>query len=287
MQTTTQGGERPLTPSSPACKTQQLLDGRPKLKDDPFWAATACAVFGSRLYTDVARWPAGRWGHNRWLAEGEPEDVYRGQRQLAGDLQEAIRAARTLLPALETPIIEKCRAVGRWAGVTFLGRSHTSAHAACSAFGEFIFQEFCWSADLDWHMAEPRNWMSDREDWDAVFPDPAQFDLDRLPWPYGLDNAHSHLKESWKELCVPDPAGVMAVARIEATLVGSLHDDGDPGVTAMRRAIQEVTNGRTEKPAKLIKQAGIAEKRGREALRKLEGLGEYEGFARCRPRRYR
>jgi hypothetical protein len=55
----------------------------------------------------------------------------------------------------------------------------------------------------------------------------------------------------------------------------------------MRLAIQAKPNGRNPKPDDLIRRVGIAEAEGRKALRQLEELGEYEGFARKKPRRNR
>jgi hypothetical protein len=60
----------------------------------------------------------------------------------------------------------------------------------------------------------------------------------------------------------------------------------DPAMTQMREAIKKHPNGRKAKAETLCRAAGIAEKEGRDALRKLEALREYEGFQRKRPRRY-
>jgi hypothetical protein len=51
-------------------------------------------------------------------------------------------------------------------------------------------------------------------------------------------------------------------------------------VERMRAAIRALDDGRTAKPATLIKRAGIANLRGRRALRKLENDSEYDGFRR-------
>ena len=54
----------------------------------------------------------------------------------------------------------------------------------------------------------------------------------------------------------------------------------------MREAIRALgDDGKTAKPDKLIGYAHIGAKRGRDALRELEALSEYNGFARPRPRR--
>ena len=57
-------------------------------------------------------------------------------------------------------------------------------------------------------------------------------------------------------------------------------------VDIMRKAIRaRGDDGKTTKPAKLIEDAHIANKRGRVALRELQSLGEYNGFARPRSHR--
>jgi hypothetical protein len=53
----------------------------------------------------------------------------------------------------------------------------------------------------------------------------------------------------------------------------------DP-VDRMKKAIGEAPDGKQTKPSVLIKQAGISQSKGREALRQLEEQGEYHGFAR-------
>jgi hypothetical protein len=56
-------------------------------------------------------------------------------------------------------------------------------------------------------------------------------------------------------------------------------------IEAMRRAIEQ--RGRNAKAVNLIRVAGLSEQRGRDALRWLEAHGEYVGFSRRRPARYR
>ena len=55
-------------------------------------------------------------------------------------------------------------------------------------------------------------------------------------------------------------------------------------VERMRAAIRAHAGGRTAKPATLIQAAGIANQRGRRALRELEDASEYYGFQRSAPR---
>lgn len=63
-------------------------------------------------------------------------------------------------------------------------------------------------------------------------------------------------------------------------------DQLEEDMAIMKRLIAE-HGDRARAPAKgLIKHAGIRHKRARNALRRLEALGEYEGFARKRPDRY-
>lgn len=57
-------------------------------------------------------------------------------------------------------------------------------------------------------------------------------------------------------------------------------------VQRMQEAISYTKGGRTASPDLLIDNAEIGEKLGRDALRILEAKGEYDGFARKRPRRF-
>jgi len=74
----------------------------------------------------------------------------------------------------------------------------------------------------------------------------------------------------------PKPAGSVQLA-------GQLAQD----MADMRRAIAEHPQGQQAKAKALIGLAHINPQRGRNALRELEKLGEYQGFARPLPRRYR
>jgi hypothetical protein len=58
-------------------------------------------------------------------------------------------------------------------------------------------------------------------------------------------------------------------------------------IERMRQAIAETPNGKSAKPEALIRQAKISKVPARQALRKLQSLGEYDGFARDRPSRWR
>jgi hypothetical protein len=53
----------------------------------------------------------------------------------------------------------------------------------------------------------------------------------------------------------------------------------------LREAIRE--KGRDAAPATVIKCARVAGKPARDTLRDLERLGEYAGFSRARPQRFR
>lgn len=55
-------------------------------------------------------------------------------------------------------------------------------------------------------------------------------------------------------------------------------------ITDLRKAIRQL--GRDAKPDAIIRAAEVNEQDGRDALRELEAAGDYEGFARRRPRRY-
>lgn len=63
-------------------------------------------------------------------------------------------------------------------------------------------------------------------------------------------------------------------------------DQANEDVQRMRKAIAEHSEGKDAKAAVLINKAEISNKRGRDALRTLEALGEYTGFGRSRPPRY-
>jgi len=54
---------------------------------------------------------------------------------------------------------------------------------------------------------------------------------------------------------------------------------------ALREAIGKL--GRDARPNAVTSEAQVASKQGRDALRELERAGEYDGFTRNRPRRYR
>lgn len=58
----------------------------------------------------------------------------------------------------------------------------------------------------------------------------------------------------------------------------------DAELDALRAAIR--THGSDAKPGIIIKTAQIGNQRGRSLLRRLEGQGEYRGFARATPGRY-
>lgn len=60
-----------------------------------------------------------------------------------------------------------------------------------------------------------------------------------------------------------------------------------PPIERMRKAIAEVPNGKNAKPDVLLAHAKIARQAGRQALRELETLREYDGFDRQIPARYR
>jgi hypothetical protein len=60
--------------------------------------------------------------------------------------------------------------------------------------------------------------------------------------------------------------------------------DIDPVLEAVRA---EVLKNRNAKPDNIIRNAGVARQTGRAALRKLQRRGEYNGFTRQAPARYR
>jgi hypothetical protein len=66
--------------------------------------------------------------------------------------------------------------------------------------------------------------------------------------------------------------------------VGVSCDIDTAALTAMRHV---VLANPSAKPDALIKAAGMRRTKGRAVLRALERLGEYAGFARSRPERYR
>lgn len=80
------------------------------------------------------------------------------------------------------------------------------------------------------------------------------------------------------------PPGTSASPVIPATgMDASFVED----IERMRVAIQGQPGGRTAKALGFIRSAQISTKRGRDALRWLADQGEYDGFSRGRPRRYR
>jgi hypothetical protein len=202
-----------LGPSSTSLDRQLDLEGYPK-QESPVWAATACAIYGARLYV------AAVYERHDW---GQPTD-------LAEALRYYVLTARRLVPPLEGRLV-LARGRGLLPGApALLGRAYTSAHAACADFGERVLREFLYAADLTWHYPAPvedrEEWegvtadppttgMSDREAWDAVHHDLEVINLATLPYHWARDNVRDHLLG----LRLPDPAGLMAQVRIEALFI--------------------------------------------------------------------
>jgi hypothetical protein len=86
-----------------------------------------------------------------------------------------------------------------------------------------------------------------------------------------------HRTRSQHDSTVSPSAGNDGVSDIEKTLANE--DD-----KRMRKAIRE--HKKDTKPEILIKHAEINKQRGRDALRRLESLGEYSGFSRKRPTKW-
>jgi hypothetical protein len=201
-----------LGPSSTILGRQPDLEGYPK-QECPYWAATACALYAARLYVAAA------YDRYDW---GQPID-------LAESVRYYVLTARRLVPPLERALV-LARGRGLLPGAPgFLGQAFTSACAGCLALGEYILGESCWAADLNWHQGNlgTADFLSDREDWDRAHPDPTDIDPVRLEWGWARDIVRDHLLGLW----LPDPAGLMAQARVEALLLqgaGAPEPGGEP-----------------------------------------------------------
>lgn len=107
-------------------------------------------------------------------------------------------------------------------------------------------------------------------------------------------------KSNGKEACVGSGHARVAPTAANGSSPGTRTDaiPGDTGgepvpactndavLESLRHAISSTANGKSAKPDAIIRVAKVANQPGRAALRTLENAGEYDGFARIKPKRY-
>ena len=86
---------------------------------------------------------------------------------------------------------------------------------------------------------------------------------------------------------LPCPEGTFPTPTCPEPLAKPLEDDLAGIMDELRLAIKQHPLKDKTPPAELIRNVKVKNKLGRDALRKLEAFGEYKGFTRARPRRYR
>lgn len=84
---------------------------------------------------------------------------------------------------------------------------------------------------------------------------------------------------------LPTPTAAAGVAALPADL-DSTQQRFHEVLEDLRRAIQELPNGKTAIPDAVIARAAVNRQLGRRALRWLEAHGEYNGFTKKKPARY-
>jgi hypothetical protein len=160
----------------------------------------ACAVRGARLAVSLSD------PHSTWDAVSE----------VAQKVQDTILAAReALTPTMEGALI-RARAAAGLPAACFLGRRHTSAHAACVAYAEHVLREFCRESDLSWQIGweddETGEWVEPAPGkWDVFHKDITAVDLEQLYWWIAREDVREH----FRLLQLPDPEDIITEVRIE------------------------------------------------------------------------
>ena len=111
------------------------------------------------------------------------------------------------------------------------------------------------------------------------------WDLVSLLLQYRPDFCSCPAVDDWLGLDVPALHAALDQERVKLRRLGTPQDEDHDDIDRMRAAIAE--KGADAKPMALIAEAKVRKERGRAALRELESKGEYHGFSRPRPARYK
>jgi hypothetical protein len=192
-----------LKPGSPSLQKPRPLDSLPAHLAHVYWTACRCAVWASRLYVACAfdgPWPDGRWpdGPAHWVIE---------------KLKDAIHDGRSVFVDLEKVLINARMATASdFAQVSFWGRAHGSAHAACLSIAERVLNEV-WKEDrrIEAQCRCDEGWPQE-SDGPAGYPGPWESDPveEFVPKDLEIGCYYEFSPQFREQVPMPDPSGLLA-----------------------------------------------------------------------------